>query len=78
MRLFGITVDPLFIVIAVILLFAVAVWLAVRISIFQRELRYINNEINRTDGRERKVWLRRRRRLWRSLIPFYRREIKTL
>lgn len=70
MELQEILVDPLFLFIAGILLVAFAVWLAVFISRFSRELRYINNEIARTDGAERRRWLRRRRRLWLSLIPF--------
>lgn len=37
---------------------------------FSRELKYINLEIQRTDGTERRYWIRKRRRLWLSLIPF--------
>ena len=37
---------------------------------FSRELKYINCEIRRTYGSERRYWIRRRRRLWLSLIPF--------
>ena len=37
---------------------------------FSQELKYINCEIRRTDGSERRYWIRRRRRLWLSLIPF--------
>ncbi len=37
---------------------------------FFQELKYINCEIKRTDGSEQRYWLRRRRRLWLSLIPF--------
>lgn len=43
-----------------------------RISEFAQELRYLNTEISRTDGEPRRHWLRRRRRLWLSLIPFVR------
>ena len=43
----------------------------VRLSNFGDNLKYINLEIGRTTGREKKHWLRRRRRLWWSLfIPF--------
>ena len=38
---------------------------------FFRELRYINKEIACTGGAERKHWLRQRRRLWLSLLPFF-------
>ena len=44
----------------------------VRISEFTQELRYLNTEIHRTSGEQRRHWLRRRRRLWLSLIPFIR------
>ncbi len=37
---------------------------------FSQELKYINCEIHRTYGPERRYWIRRRRRLWLSLIPF--------
>lgn len=39
---------------------------------FRRELRYLNCEIQRTTGAERKRWIRKRRKLWLSLIPFVR------
>ena len=37
---------------------------------FTQELKYLNVEIRRTSGKERKYWIRRRRKLWLSLIPF--------
>lgn len=37
---------------------------------FSRELQYLNNEIRRSEGKRRKYWKRKRRKLWRSLIPF--------
>lgn len=37
---------------------------------FFQELKYINCEIKRTDGSERRYWIRQRRKLWLSLIPF--------
>ena len=40
------------------------------INDFSSELRYLNNEIRRTDGAERRHYIRQRRRLWLSLIPF--------
>ncbi len=39
-------------------------------SDFSQELHYINMEIGRTTGLERRYWKRQRRRLWFSLIPF--------
>lgn len=37
---------------------------------FSEELKYLNNEINRTHGGERMYYIRKRRKLWLSLIPF--------
>ena len=37
---------------------------------FRRELKYLNDEIGRNSGQERERWIRRRRRLWLSLLPF--------
>lgn len=55
---------------AVVLLIGLLFGLAQFINDFSHELRYLNNEIGRTDGEERKHWIRQRRRLWLSLIPF--------
>lgn len=40
------------------------------INEFSQELKYLNNEIGRTSGEERRYWIYRRRQLWLSLIPF--------
>ncbi len=40
------------------------------INSFSSELKYLNNEIRRTRGAERRHWIRERRRLWLSIIPF--------
>lgn len=48
----------------------VVLLISIRISYFTKELRYLNTEIARTSGEQRQHWLRRRRRLWLSLIPF--------
>lgn len=40
------------------------------VSAFREELRYLNNEIRRSMGEEQRYWIRQRRRLWLSLIPF--------
>ena len=38
---------------------------------FRRELRYINMEIQRNTGREREHWIKRKKRLKRSILPFF-------
>ena len=37
---------------------------------FSQELKYLNIEIGRTTDAERRYYIRQRRRLWLSLIPF--------
>ena len=39
---------------------------------FLQELKYLNSEIGRTSGSERRYWIRKRTKLWLSLIPFVR------
>ena len=57
-------------VIATFLLILLVFGLVSLINDFSQELRYINCEIKRTTGAERRHWIRKRRRLWLSLIPF--------
>ena len=59
----------------VIAFFAIVllVGLTTKINDFSHELDYLNTEIGRTEGAEREYWKREKRRLWLSLLPFYRR-----
>lgn len=50
------------------------VGLVMKINDFTHELDYINREIGRTTGGEQRYWKREKRRLWLSLLPFYRRQ----
>lgn len=70
MDLNRILTEPLFIFIAVLVLLAFAVRLAISLHYFGMELRYLNNEIARSEGAERRHYIRKKRRLWLSLIPF--------
>ena len=38
---------------------------------FSRELDYLNSEISRTVGAEKREWIKKRRRLWLSILPFF-------
>ena len=58
-------------VIGIFLMIGLLFGLARFLNGFMRELRYLNNEIRRTDGEERRYWMRQKRRLWLSLIPFW-------
>ena len=55
---------------AVCVLFLALIGFILRYGRFTRELRRLNNEVGRTYGAERRYWVRRRRRLWLSLLPF--------
>ena len=57
-------------IIAFLILLGLLVGLCLFVKDFLQELEYINMEIQRTDGSERRYWIRKRRRLWLSLIPF--------
>ena len=39
---------------------------------FKRTLKNLQGEIKRTSGEEQKEWIRKKRKLWLSLIPFVR------
>ena len=56
----------------VFVLFILVFVLARLVTDFSRELRILNIEINRTEGAEREHYIRQRRRLWLSLLPFIR------
>ena len=57
-------------IVAIFFLILLMFGLVTFINDFSSELRYLNNEIGRTTGAERRYWIRQRRRLWLSLIPF--------
>ena len=60
----------LFGIVALAVLLLLIIGTAQFINDFSRELKYVNIEINRSRGSERRHWIRRRRRLWLSLLPF--------
>lgn len=68
----GTTITLLLCLFVILTLPIILVMLGIYISGFIRELRYLNTEIARTTGEQRRHWLRCRRRLWLSLIPFVR------
>lgn len=54
-----------------IVLFIWIIWFASFLNKFQRELKHLNSRIEQSiNERERLHYIRRRRRLWLSLIPF--------
>ena len=57
-------------IVATFFLIVLLVALVQFINNFSHELRYLNTEIMRTTGSERRYWIHKRRRLWLSLIPF--------
>ena len=64
------TNNWLIFILAVPILLGLFVGLCLFINDFSRELKYLNGEIGRTEGAERRHWIRQKRRLWLSWIPF--------
>jgi MFS family permease len=57
-------------IVAVFFLGLIIVGLTSFINDFSLELKYLNTEIGRTEGAERRYYIRQRRKLWLSLLPF--------
>lgn len=62
--------NSLICIFAIIIILTVLGALSLFLTDFLRELRYLNKEIQCTAGEEREYWIRQRRRLWLSLLPF--------
>ena len=52
------------------LIFVVAVFIP-WLQDFRHELKYLNSEIQRTEGREQRHWIKKKKRLMRSILPFF-------
>lgn len=72
----GLQLDTVAIVLlAIIIAFFASVLLVDLVAIikkFSHERECLNREIARSEGAEREYWKREKRRLWLSLLPFYR------
>ncbi|MBP3706774.1 MAG: hypothetical protein J6J13_05975 [Clostridia bacterium] len=65
--------DIIWIIIIALFLFLIFVGALISwIVDLSRELKYINMEIKRCDGKEKKMWIKRKRRLFLAFIPFFR------
>lgn len=60
----------IFMSLVIIFLFLMLILFKICLSLesFRIELKYLKSEINRTNGSERRYWIREKRRLWRSLF----------
>ena len=70
---FNVSAQMMRLLIGILVVLAVVVFLAVFLPWlrdFRHEMRYINMEIQRNRGREREHWIKRKRRLWLSILPF--------
>ena len=56
--------------IAGLLIGPLSVIIVTQIKVFKRELRFLNTEIAKADGAEKKYWKARKHQLWLSLLPF--------
>ncbi len=57
-------------IMAILLLISLIIGIIQLFLGFSQELRYLNNEIGRTHGLERERYIKRKRKLWLSLLPF--------
>ena len=64
--------DVIFVIAIIFLGFMILARIVNWILKFRRELKLLKSEIGRTKGREQKYWIKKRRRLWFSLLPFVR------
>lgn len=60
-------------ILAILAVFIIVFLIAKQIYEFNRELDYLDSEIERTEGKEQQKWIERRKRLWMSIIPFFKR-----
>ena len=71
------TESSIYTVLVVLIVLIIAFLLLLRLVMindtFRHELKYIKMEIRRSAGKERRYWLHEKKKLWLSLIPFYRR-----
>lgn len=69
-------IDPTVVTLLVILILFLGllflIGMILQVKRFFWELNYINMEIARTTGEEQRQWQKKKRRLWLSLLPFYR------
>lgn len=65
--------NALLIIVIAFFAILILVGLTMKINDFSHKLKYLNCEIGRIEGAEREHWKREKRRLWLSLLPFYRR-----
>ena len=67
--------NQMFVYLAFFMMAALSVIILIRIirgvSRFSRHLRYINSEINRTQGSEQKSWMRKKRRVIKKFYTYF-------
>ena len=65
-------VGVVFLLIIAFLVILLIIGFAIKVNSFSQKLDYIKMEIQRSRGEERRYWIREKRRLWLSLLPFCR------
>ena len=65
-------VGVVFLLIIAFLFILLIIGFAIKVNSFSQKLDYIKMEIQRSRGEERRYWIREKRRLWLSLLPFCR------
>lgn len=67
------TTGMLLIVLGLLFAIILLIGIVTKLNRFTNELRYINMEIKRNTGSQKKHWQKEKRLLWLSLLPFFRR-----
>lgn len=67
---FALTLYNFILIVAIFFLVMIIVSFVANLGKFLQELRRLNGKIRLSQGAKRKHLLRRRRRLWLSLLPF--------
>ena len=64
-------IDVLIAIIVMAVAMLITAWAILGLDKFRWELKRLNMEIARTTGEEQKEWRALRRKLWLSLLPFF-------
>ena len=66
-------VTLLIAVIATIFSVIFLIYFAATYTRYSQEMKYIESEIRRSEGSEKRYWIKKKRKLWLSYLPFSKR-----
>lgn len=65
------TVTIMITVIAIFFAIVFLVYFTATYTKYSQEMKYIESEIRRSEGSEKKYWIKKKRQLWKSFLPFH-------